>query len=455
MVTLRSHSGGTIGLAANLNIPTDVSIPLGANARLVDESQPQLFGTDEAVSDPIGASLKTALERFEEFLADSLDAVIDPVIDEAAEQVICPLYDDLNIAYQTARANRDTRADFKAQLPARVAFYIYNTGAPGFSTQLRAQLEKPSDIFEQAGGFIEDFNDMVGQAITEVDGFQEIMAKPATRAIPFFKDLGQQNGIDSVGGTDKLNGYFDLFEEFDMAAFVSTIMKELSSETVGAFEDKINPLIGEVNEYTGAAEIKGYAEFNGDSLRQIRLDASMQFKISDEMQLNVFLEIYSYTSEDENTFMGNGDKAAEVTVGALNVPFDWISEGLKASLSVKISLKDEGSGLKPNGVGGSFEIGCFKVTMAVGLDECYLGARACGFFNILAGVGAGVGFFVDDSLSPVFVGKMFAGISGESLCVVSIKGAVTLVAPLLGQAVDPLVYTVGSSRTPSGSIFTV
>jgi hypothetical protein len=55
-----------------------------------------------------------------------------------------------------------------------------------------------------------------------------------------------------------------------------------------------------------------------------------------------------------------------------------------------------------------------------------LGIPASCLFNISAGVGAGVGFFVDDSFSPIFVGKMFLGVSGEALCIVSIKGTVTL-----------------------------
>lgn len=644
----------------------------------------QIDGASDAVAAAITAPLRSALdlafEKFEDFLADSLDAVIDPIIDEAATLVICPLYDDLEAAYN---ASPDW-GTFEAQLNAQVSAQIYNSGAPGLATNLRQQLEKLSDtgqqaasltgglkealekiiigldvlvhevevdgsdhpvfrpdpftainpsndvypgillqngageftivenlikellkqvtdpavaaviqplvdslaselnaelnavledqkdkllrlvtiaqevrtvlkeiyvIVDDASGFIDDFNTMVTQAITAVDGFQEIMAKPATRAIAFLKGLAQQNGIDITNGGVVLNNYPNLFEEFDKQAFVDTIkaelkdalmqsqlmqqfkylvrqtlydvqakfeqavgvmlaqvsgiMKELISETIGALEDQINPLLGNVNDYMGAAEVTGYAEFNGDSLRKLRLDASMQFKIPDEMQLNVFLEICSYTSVDENACVGPGDRTVEVTVGALDVPFDWISEGLKASLAVKMCLKDTGSGLRPHGVGGEFEITdgtidfqsfkitCLKATLAVGGDECYFGTRACGIFNsyemsigiffgrictpapltyvdedvgslfnvsdlpitgayvygevwlpiseivlgipasclfnISAGVGAGVGFFLDDSFSPIFVGKMFAGVSGEALCIVSIKGSVTLV----------------------------
>lgn len=642
----------------------------------------QIDGVSEAVAGAIQQPLKDALDdafaKFEEYLSDSLDAVVNPVVDSAADNVLCPLYDNLKTAYN----NSPNWAAFEAQLNAGVEAALFDVGSPLFATGLRDELVKLADVgqgaasltdglrealekmitgldtlvyavevdggtpqfrliplevadpdndifsgilladaqgdfpiveslvkflianvvepdvaavigplleslaselsaelnavineqkdklerlasiarevrdalkaiyevVDGAAGFISDFNDMVNEAITAVDGLQEIMARPATRVVEFIRDLAQQNGIDLIGGGSNLDGYINVFDEFDKETFVATIkaelkdalmqsrliqqfqylvrqtlydiqakveqavgvmldqmtgiIKEIISENLGAFEDKISPLKGKVQEYMGAAEVKGYAEFNGDSLRKLRLDASMQFKIPDDMQLNVFLEICTYTSVDENACLGAGEKAVEITVGALDVPFDWISEGLKANLSVKMSLRDEGSGLRPHGVGGefsitdgtidfqSFKITCLAATIAIGGDECYFGTRACGIFNayeisigiffgrtcttaplllvdedvgslfdtddmpltgayvygevwlpiselvlgipasclfnISAGVGVGVGFFVDDSFSPIFVGKMFLGVSGEALCIVSIKGTVTL-----------------------------
>ncbi|MDB4438062.1 hypothetical protein N9195_00575 [bacterium] len=642
----------------------------------------QIDGVSEAVSGAVQQPLKNALDdafaKFEEYLSDSLDAVVNPVVDAAAENVLCPLYDDLKTAYN----NSPNWAAFEAQLHAEVEAAVFDVGSPLFATGLRDELIKIADtgqdaasltaglrdalekmitgldtlvyavevdggtpqfrlipltvadsendifsgillenaegefpiveslvkllianvvepdvaavigplleslaselsaelnaviteqkdklerlaeiarevrgalkeiyeVVDSAAGFIDDFNDMVNEAITAIDGLQEIMSRPATRIVSFIREFAQQNGIDVVGGGSVLNDYINVFDEFDKEAFVDTIktelkdalmqsrliqqfhflvrqtlydvqakfeqavgvmfdqitgiIKEIISENLGAFEDKINPLKGKVQEYMGAAEVKGYAEFNGDSLRKLRLDASMQLKIPDDMQLNVFLEICTYTSTDENACLGPGEEAVEITIGALDVPFDWISEGLKANLSVKMSLLDEGSGLRPHGVGGefsitdgtidfqSFKITCLAATIAIGGDECYFGTRACGIFNayeisigiffgrtcttaplllvdedvgslfdtddmpltgayvygevwlpiselvlgipasclfnISAGVGAGVGFFVDDSFSPIFVGKMFLGVSGEALCIVSIKGTVTL-----------------------------
>ena len=58
------------------------------------------------------------------------------------------------------------------------------------------------------------------------------------------------------------------------------------------------------------------------------------------------------------------------------------------------------------------------------ISEVVLGIPASCFFNISAGVGAGAFFFVE---GPTYGGKMLLGVSGEALCVVSIKGEVRLV----------------------------
>lgn len=58
------------------------------------------------------------------------------------------------------------------------------------------------------------------------------------------------------------------------------------------------------------------------------------------------------------------------------------------------------------------------------VSEALLGIPATCFFQVSAGVGAGAGYFVE---GPTFIGKMFLGVSGEVLCIVSVSGDVTLV----------------------------
>ena len=293
---------------------------------------------------------------------------------------------------------------------------------------------------------------------------------------------------------------------------LSGVLKEVVAQTVGALEEQINPLIGQVSKYMGSGEITGYAEINGDSLRKLRLDAKMQFELPEEMSLHVYLEILSYSSEDnfvESGCIEAGEKAVEVRIGAQDVAIQWVSD-IRINLEVKMTLKDRvGDAFDfpiPNGVGGKFEMTdgvldfqSFKViefgaTIAVGIDETYIGAKAratfssyevaaaiffgrtctlepllfvdpdigdvvtggttftgayvygevwlpiselvlgipasC-LFRIDAGVGAGAFYFLE---GPTFGGKMFLGVSGEALCLVSIRGDVKMI--LASQARD-------------------
>lgn len=286
---------------------------------------------------------------------------------------------------------------------------------------------------------------------------------------------------------------------------LTTVMKTVISDTVGALEDEINPLLGEISKYMGSGEISGYAEFNGDSLRKLRLDAEMQFELPEEMALKVYLEILAYTSEDNFVDSGcikPGEKMVEVRIGARDVSVEWISE-CKINLEVKLSLKDfdttDSVPPIPVGVGGTFELTdgeidfqTFKIldfgaTIAIGLDEAYLGAKARAIFSdyevaagiffgrtctlepllfvdpdigdvvdpgttftgayvygevwlpisqlvlgvppsclfrIDAGVGAGAFYFLE---GPTYGGKILLGVSGEALCIVSIKGEIKVI----------------------------
>lgn len=58
------------------------------------------------------------------------------------------------------------------------------------------------------------------------------------------------------------------------------------------------------------------------------------------------------------------------------------------------------------------------------ISEAVLGIPASCFFNITAGVGAGAFYFVEGN---TLGGKIYAAVSGEALCIVSIKGEVTMI----------------------------
>ena len=58
------------------------------------------------------------------------------------------------------------------------------------------------------------------------------------------------------------------------------------------------------------------------------------------------------------------------------------------------------------------------------ISEIVLGVPASCMFRINAGVGAGAFYFVE---GPTYGGKMFLGVTGEALCVANIRGDVSMI----------------------------
>jgi hypothetical protein len=73
------------------------------------------------------------------------------------------------------------------------------------------------------------------------------------------------------------------------------------------------------------------------------------------------------------------------------------------------------------------------------VSEVLLGIPATCMFRIDAGVGMGLGYF---SEGPMFVGRMFQGVSGEALCCVGIRGDINLIGVKRG---DDFMFS-GSGR---------
>jgi hypothetical protein len=275
-------------------------------------------------------------------------------------------------------------------------------------------------------------------------------------------------------------------------AQLNEVIKDMISETLQGLDKKINGLIGDINSVVGAAELKGYAHIRGDSLVELRIDGHFQFKCPDDMEVNAYLIIKELNSDGTATCSTGGGKATEVTLGAKDVGLGWISPDLRANVEVKFSFAT--GPFKPIGVAGSFEVlgglkfETFEITelsaaiafaatrikfnqyqLAGGvyfgrtctldpiklwapdiaevlgsppftgayvygegwfpLNEA-LGIPSSCLFNISAGVGAGAGYFVE---GPTYVGAIFAGLSGEVLCLVTVTGEAKLIGVKQGS----------------------
>ena len=174
-----------------------------------------------------------------------------------------------------------------------------------------------------------------------------------------------------------------------MAQFNRT-MRDLISQSLAQVDDAINPLVGDVNAALGAGRISGYAHFKGDSLDEARIDARWRWKVPDDLKFDGYAIIKELTSSGDDTCAGAAGSTTEVTLGATDIPLEWIAPDLRASVSGKFSFNTNGLLI---GLGGSFTTtGEFTLqdTFTVkhlgaaaffGLTENYLAATAELAFN--------------------------------------------------------------------------
>jgi len=185
-----------------------------------------------------------------------------------------------------------------------------------------------------------------------------------------------------------------LFDEINR-----TIRNSLSSAISGAQDGVLQNMKGGglLSGSLLAAKIRGAPTFDGDSLRDIHLDAAVQMNLPDAMNFTAYMDIMELDSQSVPlACIPAGAPAAEITLGAMNVPLEWA--GLSPSPGSKLALDlaarwtlQSGTVL---GIGGSFNIhgkvdfqGCtvkdIGATLAIGQIENYFAAKAAGSVLIL------------------------------------------------------------------------
>lgn len=269
---------------------------------------------------------------------------------------------------------------------------------------------------------------------------------------------------------------------------VNTAIKDVIGEYLTAIDEEINGMLGDVSDVIGAGQIDGYAHIRHDSLTELRLDGAFQWKVPEEMEFNAYLIVRQLNSDGAAGCGLPGVNATEVILGSDDVDLSWVGSDLRAKINTKFAF---GTGpFRPIGLAGAFEMTegsinfeAFEMTelyaaVAFGLLENYLSAairceltsfeveggvffgRTCSLdpfawdpdvqgilgdppftgvyvygegwmpiidygclFRIKAGVGAGMFAFLEGPIG----GKVFLGAEGEAICVVGVRGEVTLV----------------------------
>ena len=215
---------------------------------------------------------------------------------------------------------------------------------------------------------------------------------------------------------------------FDDNATVGELMDDTFDQMNDAIRDGLTTIIsnsdanyGPFNNFTNntllSAKIRGSPTFNGDSLRKIHLNASVQMDIPDSMTFNAYMEIKELCSQTvPQDCIPQGDPAAEVTLGAKNVQLDWPAlPPMGTPLTLTVAAKWTLQNGNVIGMGGLFDIrGQIGVdgyslneigaTLAFGKVENYFAAKVAGTFTVLGvPINANGGIFVGEacSLSPI------------------------------------------------------
>lgn len=246
---------------------------------------------------------------------------------------------------------------------------------------------------------------------------------------------------------------------------------------------------GQVNGY---AKIVGEAvpELRLDAKLQWRVPDPLEFR-------GFILIKQKSSEGDRGSCYGPGANVTEVTVGAEDMAIDWLGEGIRADIGAKFTLNANRNpvGLAGyfNQTGGTIRfqtaaISELAAAVALGSAENYLSGhaaldlsgysveggmffgRTCDLlpimlidedvaeilgepspsftgayiygegempivdygcaFNISAGVGAGLFYFAE---GPTYGGKMMAKVSGEALCLISVKGKIEMIGAKRGD----------------------
>ena len=507
--TYRNGADVIVGLSAPPGYTADsvisgilkeVSGPGGTLERQIVQTLVQALISELAPED-LAAVLDPLLADAASDLNDQLNELLiefDPTLDRVTEALLearsylVEIRSKLQVGQELITNFQEIVSNASAEIDAIIAG-IRNRAYSFIDHMADGATYLPNTVLGEAGALIEEFDKEEFVATIRAEVRDRLMASSLIQQVQFTLrqyiselDLAMKSAIDSAFGE------------------VNRLCKELIKEALGPIDEAINGLVGDVEEYLGAGSVDGYAHIQNDTLRKLRLDAKVQFKVPEEMTLQAYFEMNCYDSQNDggSGCVGEGDVAVEVKIGALDVPLDWVSPDVRADLEVRFTMQTSDPVI-PLGLGGSLAmtsgeidfqgltIKGFGASVGVGLQECYLAAtarvvvssyeaaggiffgRTCTIeplllvdpdvgellgaapftgayvygevwipisevllgipssclFRISAGVGAGAFYFVE---GPTFGGKMLMGVSGEALCIVSIRGELAMTGVMSG-----------------------
>lgn len=148
-----------------------------------------------------------------------------------------------------------------------------------------------------------------------------------------------------------------------------TVMESKARELVDAYFQALNQTLREavaaslpqidqrLNDYLGdparigAGQFDGYAHINGDTLRELRVNAALEFRVPDPMRFKGYLLIKDMQADGPKGCYGGAESAYLVELGAQDVALRYKQFDLRADLAAKFAFINN----QPRGFGGRFE----------------------------------------------------------------------------------------------------
>jgi hypothetical protein len=147
---------------------------------------------------------------------------------------------------------------------------------------------------------------------------------------------------------------------FTLNTFIADNMSSWAQALTNWFTSMaaVEEFTGGLSKIVGYGKLSGYAETNGDSLRELNVDGEFKFKINADLHITGSLKIKELKNLSSGGVCKHGPDrhASEIRITAKKVPAGWLIDGMMADISVLLTVSEDLSSgnMDFGGLGGSF-----------------------------------------------------------------------------------------------------
>jgi len=245
---------------------------------------------------------------------------------------------------------------------------LTNNGANGVEQQLEAAILASADDLRAAikQGIKDALRDLIisapgGQHAVDIYGMseEELEARIKKKVVQALLQSEFANRLRQVAH-EKIDAVAELYRESFRSLFtlINAYVQAEATKHLQPVDNEVNSVLGPLSKWLGTGQLIGYAQINGDTLRELRLDGKFQWKCPSNLEYKGSLTIKQlHTKTDGGECVPKGKEAHEVTITARDVDVAWVLDGLKANINVMaiVESKPDKEGFTIEGIGGSVE----------------------------------------------------------------------------------------------------